>query len=235
VSLTGQTAFVTGAGAPLGRAIVTAFANEGARILAFDDESAIDGIHHEAGRPRGAISLMPGKITSRSDVEAGVRRAIDLYGHLDIAVCNADLLGYRTFLELDDETWQAQLDVNLTGVFYSAQASARAMSQDRGGSVIVVTSVAAEIPVVTAVAYCAAKAAARMLAQGMAWELGASGVRVNTIAPGLAETGLVEPADLARVAVFLASPESSYITGAHLRVDAGVTIGAGGKAMEGQA
>ena len=228
--LTGRTAFVTGAGGPVGRAIVAAFANEGASILAFDDESAIGRIDPKERRPPGAVSAMAGNITSRADVEAAVRRAIDLYGHLDVAVCNTDLRRRRPFLDLDDETWGSHLDVNLTGVFYAAQASARAMIGDRGGSVIVVTSVAAEIPIATEVPYCAAKAAARMLAQGMAWELGASGVRVNTIAPGLMETKTVEPADVAQVAVFLASPASSYMTGAHLRVDTGATVGTGKKA-----
>jgi NAD(P)-dependent dehydrogenase (short-subunit alcohol dehydrogenase family) len=243
--LTGESALITGAGHGIGRQIATTFAAEGAQVVAFDlDGQALDRFAAEHG---GTVTAVRGDVSSRADIERAVELAIRLFGKLDIAVCNAGLNRYRPFLELDDETWHAHLNVDLTGVFLTAQVAARAMLAGAGGSIIVITSAGAAIPSRTQSHYCAAKAGARMLAQAMAYELSTSGIRVNTIEPGWVETRLTadylqdpalrseveatiplhrigQPEDVAQVALFLADG-SRAVTGAHLLMDGGLTVG----------
>ena len=243
--LAGESALITGAGHGIGRQIATTFAAEGAQVVAFDlDGQALDRFAAEQG---GTVTAVRGDVSSRADIERAVELAIRVFGKLDIAVCNAGLNRYRPFLELDDETWQAHLKVDLTGVFLTAQVSARAMLAGAGGSIIVITSAGAAIPSRTQSHYCAAKAGARMLAQAMAYELSTSGIRVNTIEPGWVETRLTadylqdpalrseveatiplhrigQPEDVAQVALFLADG-SRAVTGAHLLMDGGLTVG----------
>jgi 3-oxoacyl-[acyl-carrier protein] reductase len=243
-SLVGRSALVTGAAHGIGRQIARTFVAEGARVVAFDlDREALDRLAADHGHNVAAVQ---GDVAKRADVERGIQAALDAFGGLDIAVCNAGVNRYKPFLDLDDETWHAHINVDLTGVFLTAQIAARAMRAAQGGHIIVITSAGAEIPSRTQSHYCAAKAGARMLAQSMAYELGASGIRINTIQPGWVETRLTadylhdptlrseveatiplcrvaQPEDIAQAALFLA--EGKSVTGTHLLIDGGLTVG----------
>lgn len=247
--LSGRTAVVTGGARGIGRAIAELFAEHGARVVVLD----IDPLDAETGHPSGSLLAVNGSVTSRESVHAAVQLAVQNTGRLDIMVCNAGVLHYEPFVSLSSEVWQSHLDVDLTGVYLAAQEAAISMSAiPRSGSdtssIIVVTSISAEMPSKTQSHYAAAKAGAQMLSQALAWELGDQGIRVNSIGPGWVETRLTEdylsaeliradveatiplgrvgqPADVANAALFLASDESSYVTGAHIRIDGGLIIG----------
>jgi NAD(P)-dependent dehydrogenase (short-subunit alcohol dehydrogenase family) len=180
--------------------------------------------------------------------EAGVDLAFDAFGAVpDLLVNNAGIVRFGPLLELGLGDWQAVLDVNLTGTFICARAAARRMvAAGTGGVIVNITSMNGVAPGPNAGAYGATKSAVALLTQQMALEWGAHGIRVNAVAPGLIDAGMSEPIyadpdfrerrsskvplgrlgtpeDIARVVLFLASPEAAYITAQNLVVDGGVT------------
>ncbi len=247
-ALDGKHALITGGARGIGRGIALAMAQAGARItLADRDADVAQTTAREL--PDGTGLAIEMDVADRVSVERGFDRAEKSFGAVDILVANAGILKFAPFLELTPADWQQHLDVDFTGVFHAAQAAAqRLVQQGRHGNVIVVTSVSAEVPSRTQGHYCAAKAGALMLVRAMAWELADRGIRVNSIGPGWIDTRLATgyldvperraeviatipigrvglPHDVGSAAVFLASDDASYVTGAHLRVDGGLAIG----------
>ncbi len=247
IDLSEKHALVTGGGRGIGRGIAMALAKAGARVTVADrDLPEARAVTFEL--PAGTGYAMQMDVADRASVEAGVEASEVAFGPLDIVVANAGILTFAPFLELSAADWQRHIDVDFTGVFHTAQVTARRMAGRRPGSLIVITSVSADVPSRTQGHYCAAKAGALMLVRAMAWELAELGIRVNSIGPGWIDTRLAtgfldiperrsevvatipigrvgQPQDVASAAVFLASDEASYITGAHLRVDGGLAIG----------
>jgi len=248
LSLDGKHALVTGGGRGIGRGIVRALADAGARVTIADRDGdvAVDVASEFSSGKAFAVSM---DVANRQSVETGFDRAEATFGVVQVAVANAGVLTFAPFLDLSVEEWQRHVDVDLSGVFHTAQTAARRMAaRQQPGSVIVVTSVSAEVPSRTQGHYCAVKAGALMLVRAMAWELANRQIRVNSIAPGWIDTRLGtgyldvperreeviatiplgrvgRPSDVGSAAVFLASDEASYVTGAHLRVDGGLAIG----------
>jgi 3-oxoacyl-[acyl-carrier protein] reductase len=247
-SLSGKHALITGGGRGIGRGIAHAMSAAGAHVSIADrDADVADSTAHEL--PNGTAAAIGMDVAHRASVEAGLDRAEAAFGPVDIVVANAGILKFAPFLELSTADWQAHLDVDFTGVFHAAQATAqRLVRRERPGSIIVITSVSADVPSRTQGHYCAAKAGALMLVRAMAWELAERGIRVNSIGPGWIETrlgadylevperraGVIAtipigriglPRDVGAAAVFLAGDDASYVTGAHLRVDGGLAIG----------
>jgi NAD(P)-dependent dehydrogenase (short-subunit alcohol dehydrogenase family) len=246
--LAGKVALVTGGGSGIGRGICIRFAEEGADVAAADlnlqgAEETADEVRH-MGRRALAVEA---DVTSRADCERIVRETVESMGKLDVFVANAGIGRAAAFLDVTEDDWNAVIDTNLNGVFFSCQAAARQMvSQGHGGRIITMASVAAEQASGFMASYHSSKAAVRMLTKVMAIELGQHRITVNALAPGVIETPLTvnlveaikasgrevaplgrlgEPKDVADVALFLASDEADYVSGGMIFVDGGMAAG----------
>ena len=249
--LQGKTALVTGAGSGIGRAIALAFATAGADIV-ISDVRRDDGPEQvaDAVRSFGRRALVVrADVMDRGAVDAMVRDAVASMGRIDILATCAGVNIYQPFLEIEQRVWDLTIGVDQTGVFNCCQEVARYMvARGGGGKLVVIASVSAEQAYRNQAHYCAAKAAVVKLVEGMAYELGVFGITANAISPGwvetpfttdyLADPGLrkqveatiplgrvAAPADIASVAVFLASSDGDYVSGAHIRVDGALIAG----------
>jgi NAD(P)-dependent dehydrogenase (short-subunit alcohol dehydrogenase family) len=251
--LQGRSAIVTGAGCGIGRAIALGFAAEGASVVSADiiaerAHSTAEEILAGGGRARAVTA----DVSKRDQVHAMVEAAVGDFGQVDILAAVAGIATVRDFLELPDEEWDEVIAVNLTGQFLCGQEAARRMVQTGGGAIINVTSQVAEVAQPMSAHYQASKGGGKMLTKSMALDLIPHGIRVNALAPGLTDGGdqswmetdrgrawkphrekLLEripmhraamPQEMVGAAVFLASDESSYVTGTTIVVDGGYLV-----------
>jgi glucose 1-dehydrogenase len=191
--------------------------------------------------------LSPGDVSKRDDVDRMMASVKDAFGHLDIVVNNAGMEIRKPFLEITDEDWNRVLAVNLQGAFMVSQAAARLMvERGGGGKIINISSVHEDVPFSGYTPYCVSKGGLRMLMRNLALELAPHQINVNNIAPGAIATPINQqtltdpeakqnalaeipwgrfgtPEEVASVAVFLASDESSYVTGSTYYLDGGMT------------
>jgi len=248
VRLEGKGVLVTGAAQGMGRAIARRFAEEGADLVLVDvDEPqlAIAAAAVERAGP-GRVEALRADVAVRTDVRAAVERATAAFGRLDVLVSQAGIADIGPLLEVDDATWQRLLDVNLTGLFYCVQEAARAMAP--GGAIVATSSTNAYFVEAHTVPYSTTKGGVVTFVRAAALDLAEHGIRINAICPGIIRTRLSavltedpvagpaylrkvplarwgEPLDIANAALYLASDESSYMTGQALTVDGGVTLG----------
>lgn len=244
--LVGKTALVTGAGSGIGRQVAGRFAAEGARVVFSDRDFAAAA--DAAGDSDNTLALEM-DISSESSVSAGFAKARDDGFNPDIVLANAgvQLFGKDApIADLDLDTWQMTIAVNLTGTFLTLKYAVRSMLRG-GGSIIVTgspTGLNGEGKDFTA--YSSSKAGMHGMARAVAAAYATAGIRVNTVVPGYTETPLVTaistdpsdraaiisripmgragtPADVEGIMVYLASDESSYATGAIFLVDGGMT------------
>jgi NAD(P)-dependent dehydrogenase (short-subunit alcohol dehydrogenase family) len=238
-----QVAIVTGGGHGIGRAIAKAFAQEGAAVVIADlnaenGNATCQEILESGGKARFLLT----QVSDPTSVEAMVEATVAEFGRIDILVNNAAILGANGhLLEVSHEVWERVIGVNQTGVFLCTQAAGRVMAQARRGNIINISSVNGTVPQPHCVAYGAAKAAVESMTILFAEDLAPYGIRANCIAPGpiqsympddapprqtervlLGRTGL--PSEVASVALFLASEESSYVTGQVIPVDGGLLV-----------
>src|SRR5438874_8973726 len=242
--LAGQVALVTGAGQGIGKAIALRFAHEGADIAVLDvnEETAEETAGQVRAAGRGA-HVETADVGDPDAIAAGVQSVVEELGRLDVLVNNAGIEKRAAFLELDPADWRRQLEVNLSGTFYCSQAAAREMAKHRYGRIVNISSVAGLIGPIDLAAYGAAKAGLVGLPRAAALDLADYGITVNAIAPGPIETELMlgvwtaealkeRPQhgaiarfgtvdEIAHTALFLASPESGFITGITISVDGG--------------
>jgi NAD(P)-dependent dehydrogenase (short-subunit alcohol dehydrogenase family) len=245
--LNNKTAIVTGARRGMGRAIALAMAREGANVVVSDIsqedcQKVVDEIKR-MGRKGLALKC---DVSSSDDVEDMVKRTVAEFGRVDILVNNAGIIDFKPFLELTDEDWDKILNVNLKGQFLCARAAAREMVKNKWGRIINTASISSggcgiAFPLIAH--YTASKGGVMALTKALALELTPQGINVNAICPGAVDTDMTkgvkeggqlaqvlaripkgrlgQPEDIASLAVFLASEESDYISGAAIVIDGG--------------
>ncbi len=241
MKLASQVAIVTGGGRGIGRAIAKLFAAEGAAVIIAEldaDRGAATAREIEAAG--GTARFVPTQVADRASVEAMVQGVVAEFGRIDILVNNAAILGENGHvLEVSQEVWDRVIGVNQTGVFICSQVVGRVMAKARRGNIINIGSVNSFVPQPRCVAYGAAKAAVLGMTVLLAEDLAPYGIRANCIAPGPIQSNLPEdapprpsestllgraglPREIATVALFLASDESSYVNGQCIKVDGGM-------------
>jgi NAD(P)-dependent dehydrogenase (short-subunit alcohol dehydrogenase family) len=243
----GKVALVTGGASGIGDAIVRGLIDQGARVAVLDVN---EGLLDERARELGPVFHgARGDVTDESSVERFVADCVERFGGLDLAfnVAGASKSGALVDHTLAD--WSFTIDLCLKGVFLCLKHEARWMRTLRGGAIVNVSSVCAHFPVAGAASYCSSKSAVEMLSKVAALELAEHGIRVNAILPGYTYTPRVRmaggspqgdkaltdriplrraasPAEIAAPALFLASEEARYMTGASLVVDGGWELAA---------
>ena len=253
LSLEGQVALVTGSARVIGAALAVGLAQAGANVAVSDIPERLDearGVQkkiRELGRSSSTYAL---DVLNLDNIQSAIGAVTREFGQLDILVNNAGIRGRKPALEVTEEDWDAVLDINLKGVFFCAQAAARAMiEQGRGrGRIINIASQMAVVARPDRAAYCASKGGVANLTRVLALEWIQYGITVNAIGPGPTETpGLVAadartpeevdqdmaaymplgrrmvPEELVGAAVYLASPSAGATTGHLLIVDGGWT------------
>ncbi len=241
--LAGKCAVITGGGRGIGRECARRIAAEGASVLIADIDGAVAEAAAQAVREAGGkAQACAADVGLPDQVSRMIERATELFGgRLDILINNAGIAHHRAFLEMPVEEWEHVIRTNLTGMFLSAQAAARVMVKIGGGRIINLGSISAQRGSYGRTAYGVAKAGVHQMTRIMAVELGPRGVTVNAIAPGPIDTGITKfgpdqerryleriplgrfglAADVAGVAVFLASDDAAYMTGSIVNVDGG--------------
>src|SRR5947209_10508553 len=242
--LTNKVAVITGSGRGIGREMARLFAAEGARVVVADvNEETARRTAADVTTAGGEALAVRTDITVSAEVEGMVRAALARWGRLDVLVNNAGAGLNRPALETTLEEWEHGLKTNLTGTFLCAQAAARVMVRQGGGRIVNVASISGQRGGQGRAAYGSAKAGVILLTKVMAVELSPLGVRVNAVAPGPVDTDQSrathtpatrrayyeriparrygERKEIASAVLFLASAESSFVTGHVLNVDGG--------------
>ena len=239
-------ALVTGAGAGIGRAIAETFAREGAVVAVADlDPGAAKDVADGIVKANGAATAHEVDVTDTKQVKALMEALRAAHGRLDVLVNNAGVGDRSDFRHLDDEAWDRVWRVNLDGTVRCAREAFDLLKASGKASVINLSSIMATKHTRQMAVYSATKGAVSALSRSLAVEYAPYGIRVNTLLPGYVETALIgryisnpmiakalltqtplrrfgTPQDVANAALFLASDEAAYITGAALNVDGGM-------------
>lgn len=250
--LAGKTAAITGAASGIGLAIATRFAAEGAAVVAGDWngerlDAAVEGIR-AAG---GTIVGQQGNIAERATAEGLIELAISTHGRLDVLCNNAGVMDYMQGVgELEDEVWRRVLSINLDGPMFASRRAVGQMLQQGSGAIVNIASIGGLHGGAAGAAYTVSKHGLIGLTRNTAWMYAKQGLRCNAICPGATATNITEtmppdrldaagsarageyaalipavldPADIAALALFLASDESRHVNGAIVTADAGWT------------
>ncbi|WP_153415658.1 SDR family NAD(P)-dependent oxidoreductase [Nocardia macrotermitis] len=239
--LAGKVAVITGAGSGIGRASALLFAREGAKVVCADISGRQDKTAADIGEAAVAVSA---DVSKSVEVQRMIAAAVDSFGRLDVLFNNAGMSGKRGPLaDLDEESFDTVVAVNLKGAYLGMKYAIPAMLASGGGSVINTASASALVGWQGIAAYAAAKGGIVQLTKSVALDYATQNIRVNAICPGMTWTGLAgapedgepptdvvppqpmkrwgKPIELASAALFLASDEASFITGAAIPVDGG--------------
>lgn len=241
--LTGKSALVTGASGGIGGAIAKALHGAGATVgLSGTREGPLNDLAAELG---GRAFVLPSNLSDAAAVEALPKAAVEAMGSVDILVNNAGITRDNLFMRMSDEEWSSVIDVNLTSTFRLCRGVLRGMMKARWGRIVNVTSIVGTTGNPGQGNYCAAKAGITGMSKSLAHEVASRGITVNCVAPGFIATAMTEkltdeqkarisaqipagrmgaPEEIAAAALYLASPEAAYVTGATLHVNGGMDM-----------
>ena len=239
-----KTAVITGGGSGIGLATARVFNQEGAKIVLFGRrkeklEKAVDDLN-------GSAIFVQGDMTNNDDLDKLINETLRHYKGIDILVNNAGLFNGAPLHEISDSEWDKMMDINIRSVFQLTRRVLPVMLSNKKGSIIHISSILGLIAVPQVAAYNVSKGALNQFSRSIAVEYGTSGIRSNSICPGLIETDMTadlmkdvelmkewskeypigrfgKPEDVANACLYLASDESSFVTGTLLPVDGGFT------------
>ncbi len=242
--IAGKIALVTGGGAGIGNEIVRAYLKKGVKVALLDRLDTIADVAKKLSS-ENAIGIQV-DVTNKKQVDQAVKKVVDHFGRIDIAVNCAGVALLDAAEMLSEEMWITTLNVNLTGTYWIAQAAGNVMLKQKSGTIINMASQAGIIALQKHAAYCASKAGVIGLTHVLALEWGPHGINVNAISPTVVLTELgkkawagkigeemkaqipmrrfAEPEQIAAAAVYLASSEASIMNGANLVIDGGFTV-----------
>jgi len=244
--LEGKVALITGGARGIGRAIALIFAKEGADVVVADVnlEIALKTASEIENLGRKALALEM-DVTNYDKVEEGINKILDKMGKVDILVNNAGITKDNLLLRMSHTDWDAVINVNLTGTFNCIKAVCRPMIKQRSGRIISIASIIGLMGNPGQANYAASKAGIIALTKTVAKELASRNINANAVAPGFIQTEMTAklseeikkkmleaiplaklgtPEDVANVCLFLASDESSYITGQTITIDGGMVM-----------
>ncbi len=243
-----KVAIVTGGGSGIGREIALLFAREGADVV-------IPDINEQGGTETAEMVVRLGRmalacstdVVVPDQVRSCIKSALDVFGSVDILINNAGITVRKSILDTTDQEWHRVMDVNVGGVWYFSRYILDHFIERGGGNIVNIASISAFTPSHNRTAYNASKGAVVSLTRALALDFADKNIRVNAVAPGLVATNMGQdlakseiyelgkyltpmgrwaaPKEIADAVLFLASSESSYITGQVLFVDGGITSG----------
>ncbi|WP_097932900.1 MULTISPECIES: SDR family NAD(P)-dependent oxidoreductase [unclassified Streptomyces] len=248
---TGKAVLVTGAGSGIGRAVALAFASEGASVVAAGRTAAsLDETVALIEKEGGSAVALTADVARSEDVRALVRRTVEHFGSLDVAVNNAGVFrGGAPVADLPEEDWRTLLDINVTGVFLALQAEiARMREQPTGGAIVnIASNLGAHSRIPGVAGYLTSKAAVSALTRAAALDHIADGIRINAVSPGATATTMSllpgeteagraarmkeasplgrvsSTAEVAAAVLYLASPDAASVVGSDLVIDGGAS------------
>ncbi len=247
MTLKGKVAIITGGGSGIGRGIALRLARAGAWVVIADLDLPAAQQTATLVQAAGGEALALDTDTSQVEkVTSMIEQTLEHWGQVDVLVNNAGVSSEVPFLEMEESEWDRVLSINLKGVFLCSQAVARVMVQaGRGGKIVNIASVNAEVAGMGLAHYCASKGGVRMLTKAVALELAPYEINVNAVGPGIVDTPMTaatiqdserrqaitgpwgrvgKPRDIAEAVLFLASEGADFITGTTLFVDGGWLI-----------
>jgi NAD(P)-dependent dehydrogenase (short-subunit alcohol dehydrogenase family) len=246
-SLQDKVALVTGASRGIGRYLAAGLAKYGAHVIVTGRTvNQLEEAAQEVRQFGRQCLVVPMDITRPSDIRAGVEKAFEHFGRIEILVNNAGINIPKPALEVTEEDWRRVIDSNLTGLFFCCQAVGRIMVNQKRGKIINISSQTGTVAIQMRAAYCASKAGVNLLTKVLALEWGPYNINVNAVAPTFIETPMTkpmlenpafremvlnkillgrvgQPKDVLGAVIYLASEASSLVTGHVLLVDGGWT------------
>jgi meso-butanediol dehydrogenase/(S,S)-butanediol dehydrogenase/diacetyl reductase len=247
----GKVALITGAASGIGAATARRFASEGARLMLADvNEEGLAGVAKELDAGSGSVAHRPVDVSDCGQVEGLTEAAVERFGRLDIVFNNAGIGAYGKTPDLDPDTWHRTIEVDLHSVYYGCRAAIPHLRDAGGGSIINTASISGLFGDYGLAAYNAAKGGVITYTKAVAIDHARENIRANAVCPGPIDTTLTTPLlereafvseyaklipmgrvgradEIAGVVAFLASDDASYITGAAIVIDGGVTAATG--------